>query len=47
MDYYKLDPCHYFTSPRPSWDAMLKIVGAELQLTSTNLKKAFVEVSAI
>ena len=22
---YKLDPCHYFTSPGLSWDAMLKM----------------------
>ena len=25
MQYYKLDPCHYFTSPGLSWDAMLKM----------------------
>ena len=25
LQYYKLDPCHYFTSPGLSWDAMLKI----------------------
>ena len=24
MEYYKLDPCWYFTSPGLSWDAMLK-----------------------
>ena len=24
LQYYKLDPCHYFTSPSLSWDAMLK-----------------------
>ena len=24
MQYYKFDPCHYFTSPGLSWDAMLK-----------------------
>ena len=23
LQYYKLDPCHYFTSPGLSWDAML------------------------
>ena len=22
--YYKLDPCHYFTPPGLAWDAMLK-----------------------
>ena len=25
LQYYKLDPCHYFTSPDLSWDAMLKM----------------------
>ena len=24
LDYYGLDPCHYFSSPVLSWDAMLK-----------------------
>ena len=23
LQYYKLDPCHYFSSPGLSWDAML------------------------
>ena len=27
---YKLDPCHYFTSPGLSWDAMLKMTNIEL-----------------
>jgi len=31
---YKLDPCHYFTSPGLSWDAMLKMTGIELELMS-------------
>ena len=30
--YYKLDPCHYFTSPALSWDAMLKMTGIKLEL---------------
>ena len=30
--YYKLDPCHYFTSPGPSWDAMLKMTDIQLEL---------------
>ena len=30
--YYKLDPCHYFTSPGLSWDAMLKMTGIKLEL---------------
>ena len=25
FDYYGLDPCHYFSSPGLSWDAMLKM----------------------
>ena len=28
---YGLDPCHYFSSPGLSWDAMLKITGIELE----------------
>ena len=32
MEYYKLDPCHYFTSPGLSWDAMLKMTGVQLEL---------------
>ena len=29
---YKLDPCHYFTSPGLSWDAMLKMTNIQLEL---------------
>ena len=32
LQYYKLDPCHYFTSPGLSWDAMLKMTGIKLEL---------------
>ena len=28
---YKLDPCHYFTSPGFSWDAMLKMTGVSIE----------------
>ena len=31
-EYYKLDPCHYFTSPGLSWDAMLKMTNIQLEL---------------
>ena len=34
LDYYGLDPCHYFSSPGLSWDAMLKMTGIELELIS-------------
>ena len=26
LDHYGLDPCHYFSSPGLSWDAMLKLL---------------------
>ena len=32
MQYYKLDACHYFTSPGLSWDAMLKMTNIKLEL---------------
>ena len=34
MQYYELDPCHYFTytSPGLSWDAMLKVIDIKLEL---------------
>ena len=31
LEYYSLDPCHYFSSPGLSWDAMLKMTGIELE----------------
>ena len=30
LDYYGLEPCHYFSSLRLSWYAMLKMTGIEL-----------------
>ena len=44
LKFYKLDPCHYFSSPRLSLDAMLKTTGVKLEkcqiLTCTySLKK--------
>ena len=32
LQYYKLDPCHYFTSPGLPWEAMLKMTKIELEL---------------
>ena len=34
LDYCGLDPCHYFSSPGLSWDAMLKMTGTKLDLIS-------------
>ena len=40
LQYYKLDPCHYFTSPGLSWDAMLKMTNIKLELmTDIDMKK--------
>ena len=32
LKYYGLDPCHYFSAPGLSWDAMLKMTGIELDI---------------
>ena len=32
LEYYKLDPCHYFTTPGLAWDAMLKMTKIKLEL---------------
>ena len=32
MQYYKLDPCYYFTGPGLSWDAILKMTDIKLEL---------------
>ena len=34
LNYYRLDPCPYFSSPGLSWDAMLKMTGIKLELIS-------------
>ena len=34
LQHYSLDPCHYFTSPGLSWDAMLKMTNIKLELTT-------------
>ena len=43
LDYYGLDPCHYFSSPGLSWDAMLKMTGIELELISDINVHLFIE----
>ena len=43
MKFYRLDPCHYFSVPRLSWDAMLKVTGVELEKTSDINKYLFIE----
>ena len=41
--YYGLDPCHHFSSPRLSWDAMLKMTNIELEKISHIDKYLFIE----
>ena len=43
LKYYGLDPCHYFSSPRLSWNAMLKMTEIELELISDNEMYLFIE----
>ena len=43
MQYYKLDPCHYFTSPGLSWDAMLKMTNIKLELMTDIDMYQFIE----
>ena len=40
QNFYGLDPCHYFSSPKLSWDAMLK-------MTEINQKKYQTSASAL
>ena len=43
LKYYGLDPCHYYSSPGLSWDAMLKMTGIKLKLISDIDKHLFIE----
>ena len=43
LEYYKLDPCHYFTSPGLSWDAMLKMTDIKLELMTNIDMFQFIE----
>ena len=43
LTYYGLDPCHYFSSPGLSWDAMLKMTGVKLEKISDIDKYLFIE----
>ena len=43
LEYYRLDPFHYFSSPGLSWDAMLKMTRIELELISHRDMYLFIE----
>ena len=43
LKYYELDPCHYFSAPGLSWDAMLKMAGVKLEKISDIDRYLFIE----
>ena len=43
LKYYELDPCHYFSSPGLSWDAMLKMTDIKLEKISDIDKYLIIE----
>ena len=43
LKFYGLDPCHYFSSPGLSWDAILKMTGVKLEKISDIEKYLFIE----
>ena len=43
LKYYELDPCHYFSFPGLSWDAMLKMNDMKLEKISDINKYLFIE----
>ena len=43
LKFYGLDPCHYFSSPGLSWDAMLKMTSVKLEKISGIEKYLFIE----
>ena len=43
LEYYGLDPCHYFSSPGLAWNAMLKMSGVRLRLIDDIDMHLFIE----
>ena len=43
LEYYGLDPCHYFSSPGLAWDAVLKMSGVRLRLIDDIDMHLFIE----
>ena len=43
LKYYSLDPCHYFSAPGLSWDAMLKTTKIAVEKISDPDKYIFIE----
>ena len=43
LEYYGFDSCHFFSRPRLSWDAILKMTGIEWEFMSEIDMYLFVE----
>ena len=43
LEYYRLDPCHYFSSPGLSWDVMVKTPEIKLEPISDMKIHVFIE----
>ena len=43
LKYYELEPCHYFSAPGLSWDAMLKMTGIKIKKVSDIDQYLFIE----
>ena len=43
LEYYGLDPCHYYASPGLSWDAMLKMTEMNLEILTDIDMSQFIE----
>ena len=43
LKFYGFDPCHYFSSPGLSWDAILKMTGLKLEKISDIDKYLFIK----
>ena len=43
LKFYRLDPCHFFSSPGLSWNAFLKMTGIKLEKISDIDKYLFIE----
>ena len=47
LEYHRLDPCHYFSSPGLSCDAILKMTKIKLELISNTDMDLFIEKGMI
>ena len=43
LKFYNLDPCHYFSSPGSSWDAIIEMTGVKLEKISNINMYLFIE----